>query len=129
MVVNYNCKANASHASQWCCANFIVILMLGYSLYTHHSNFSLIIRDPSALSINDNNYVSKFSSSCAGDLHMSYVRKCFIPPQDILNMLRKDCDASLLTIETNTVAIIIDSIGRIRIFDSNSKRYPWSGSG
>ena len=45
---------------------------------------------------------------------MSNLRDCFVPC--VLDLLRKDYDTFLLPIETNTVAIISDNIGRITIF-------------
>ena len=44
---------------------------------------------------------------------MTNLRDCFVPLQGVLNLLRKDYDTFVLTTETNTVAIIIDSIGSI----------------
>lgn len=111
VVYKLNCKTNAS---TWCRDNLNEILMLGNKLYSHISNLArnLLSEIPSALSINDN---------CSGDLHMSDIRDCFLPLQNVLNMLIKDNNAFLLTIESNTVAIIFDNKGHYRIFDSHSQ--------
>ena len=81
----------------------------------------LLSEIPSALSLNDENFSIDCSSSFAGDLHMPDTRDCFVPLQHALNILIKDYDAFLLTIEINTVAIIMDNKGHYRIFDSHSQ--------
>ena len=120
--VVYNCKSNAS----WSRDQLNEVLIQGNVLYSHISNSAgkdtlLLSEIPSALSINDENFSINFSSSFAGDLHMSDVRYCFLPLHHVLNMLIKDYDAFLLTVEINTVAIIIDNKGHCRIFDSHSR--------
>ncbi|XP_078352155.1 uncharacterized protein LOC144636825 [Oculina patagonica] len=120
--VVYNCKNNAS----WSRDQLNEVLIQGNVLYSHISKSVgkdrlLLSEIPSALSINDENFSINFSSSFAGDLHMSDVRDCFFPLQHVLNMLIKDYDAFLLTVEINTVAIIIDNKGNYRIFDSHSR--------
>ena len=51
---------------------------------------------------------------------MSDIRYCLVQLQHALNMLLKDYNASLLTIEINTVAVIIDNKGH-KILDSHSR--------
>ncbi len=120
--VVYSFKGNAS----WCRDLLNEILIQGNVLYSHISNsigkdFLLLSEIPSALSINDEDFAINFSRSFAGDLHMSDVRDCYVPLQHALNMLIKDYVAFLLTIEINTVAIVIDNKGHYRIFDSHSR--------
>ncbi|XP_078345270.1 uncharacterized protein LOC144630777 [Oculina patagonica] len=120
--VVYSFKSKAS----WSRDMLNEILIQGNVLYSHISNsigkdFLLLSEIPSALSINDEDFSINFSSSFAGDLHMSDVRDCYVPLQHALNMLIKDYDAFLLTIEINTVAIVIDNKGHYRIFDSHSR--------
>jgi hypothetical protein len=116
-----NCKSNVS----WCRDRLNEILIQGNVLYSHISNsagedFLLSSEIPSALSINNETFSMNFSSSFAGDLHLSEIRDCFIPLQHGLNMLMKDYDAFLLTIDINTVAIITDNKGHHRLCDSHS---------
>ncbi|XP_078381394.1 uncharacterized protein LOC144664149 [Oculina patagonica] len=120
--VVYNCKSNAS----WSRDQLNEVLIQGNVLYSHISRSVgkdklLLSEIPSALSINDENFSINFSSSFAGDLHMSNVRDCYLPLQYVLTVLIKDYDAFLLTVEINTVAIIIDNKGHYRIFDSHSR--------
>ncbi|KAL9986676.1 hypothetical protein ACROYT_G000850 [Oculina patagonica] len=120
--VVYNCKSNAS----WSKDQLNEVLIQGNVLYSHISRSVgkdrlLLSEIPSALSINDENFSINFSGSFAGDLHMSSVRDCYLPLQCVLQMLIKDYDAFLLTVEINTVAIIIDNKGHYRIFDSHSR--------
>ena len=54
---------------------------------------------------------------------MSDIRDSFLLLQHALNMLIKNCDNFLLTIEINTVAIITDNKGHYRLFDSHSRDF------
>ena len=53
--------------------------------------------------------------------YMSDIRDCFLPLQHVLNVLIKDYNAFLFTIESSTIAIIFDNKGHYRIFDSHSR--------
>jgi len=52
---------------------------------------------------------------------MSDIRDRFVPLQHALDMLIKDYNAFLLTLEMNTVAIITDNKGHYKLFDSHSR--------
>jgi len=103
------------------------ILLLGNSLYSHLSRFTgkdyLLLSDtPSALSVGNSMYFITLSDSITGDLHMSGVRDCYMSLQDALNMLMAELNRTfMLTIQINTVAIIIDNQGHYKLFDSHSQ--------
>ena len=122
--VIYNCKTNAS---TWSTANLNEILLLGNSLYSHLSRFTgkdylLLSETLSALSVDNSMYFITLSDSITGDLHMSGVRDCYMSLQDALNMLMAELNRTfMLTIQINTVAIIIDNQGHYKLFDSHSQ--------
>ena len=121
--VVYNFRTNAS---TWSRRNLNEMLLLGNSLYSHLSNFArkdfLLLCDiPSALSINSEIFSVTFSDSSAGDLHMSGVRDCYVSLDVALNMLITEYNAFLLTIEISTIAIVLDSKGNYKLFDSHSR--------
>ena len=121
--VIYNCKTNAS---TWSTANLNEILLLGNSLYSHLSRFTgkdylLLSETPSALSVDNSTYFITLSDSITGDLYMPGVRDCYMSLQDALNMLMAEYRTFMLTLQINTVAIIIDNQGHYKLFDSHSR--------
>ena len=81
----------------------------------------LLSETPSALSVDNSMYFITLSDSITGDLHMFGVRDCYMSLQHAFNVLMAEYRTFMLTIQINTEAIIIDSLGHYKLFDSHSR--------
>ena len=68
----------------------------------------------SALSVDNSMYFIALSDSITGDLHMFGVRDCYMSLQHAFNVLMAEYTTFMLTIQINTVAVIIDNQGHYK---------------
>ena len=86
------------------------ILRVGNSLYSYirlsiKEGLLLLSEIPSALCLDEETYRLSYSESITGDVNMLESRDCYFSLLEALRSLRRRCNACLLTIFCNTVAI------------------------
>ena len=111
-------------------SDLVNIMNLGNQLYSTLSRLSrqmyLLLEElPTMVTVEDTDYLIELSQSYNGNLHLPVMNESvsFVMPLDsALQQLQQETfHLFLLTIEYNTVSIIIESNGIIKVFDSHAR--------
>ena len=124
VAIIFNATASC-FAEAWNSTKMDNILRVGNGLYSYihlsiEEDLLLLSEIPSALSLDDETYRLSYSESIAGDVNMLESRDCYFSLLEALRSLKRRCNACMLTIFCNTVAIFFAE-DKIKLFDAHSR--------